>query len=58
MKKTKSAAVLTIFDPANFSPKGKRAIVKWLRYQATFLSRNSRKLAKRFTARYLYLMKV
>lgn len=52
--KTKSAAVLTIFDAPNMSEKGRKDIAAWLRRQAGFLLKNNKELAKRFTARYLY----
>jgi hypothetical protein len=50
----KSAAVLTIHRPAEMSARGRTNIVKWLRRQATMLSRYADKLASRYTARYLY----
>lgn len=53
-KKEKAAAIITIFDPANLSPKGKRAIVKWIREQATFIEKYNKEMGPRFRARYLY----
>ena len=50
----KSAAILTIHRPAEMSRRGRTDIVRWLRRQATMLSRHADKLASRYTARYLY----
>lgn len=52
--KTKSAAVLTVFDAPRFSKKGRKAIAEWLKRQAGFILNNSEQLSKRFSARYLY----
>ena len=52
--KTKSAAVLTIFDAADMTPKGKCDIARWLKRQATFLTMHGYEMSKRFTARYIY----
>lgn len=57
IKTEKSAAILTIHDAANMSAKGRRDVVAWLKRQAGFLETHSKQLAKRFTARYIYLPK-
>jgi hypothetical protein len=54
MKKDKSAAILTIFDAAKMSAKGRRQIAAWLKRQAAFLEKHAKELAPRFRARYLY----
>lgn len=53
--KRKWAAVLTIFDADDMTPKGRKDIAEWLRRQAKFLVKDGDKLSKRFTARYMYL---
>lgn len=53
-KKEKAAAVLTIFDAASMSPKGRASVVNWLTKQAVLLDQHSDQLSKRYTARYLY----
>lgn len=51
----KSAAILTIKGAGRMSPKGRKAIVAWLRRQASFLAQHSKDYSTgRFTARYLY----
>lgn len=52
--KTKSAAILTVFDAAKMSAKGRRDIVKWLQCQIKTLKNDSKQLAPRWTVRYLY----
>lgn len=54
MKKETSAAILTIKEPAEMTPKGRKAIAEWLRQQAKDLIKYGDNYAKRFTARYLY----
>ena len=51
---TKSAAIVTIYQPADMTAKGRRAVAAWLRRQATLLERHSKQLSRRFTTRYLY----
>jgi hypothetical protein len=53
----KSAAVLTIFDAANFSDEGVKAICKWLDQQKKWLRKHRTELSPRFTARYRYIKK-
>jgi hypothetical protein len=55
-EKSKSAAILTIFDAAMMTPKGVEDIVAWLRKQANQLKnkKDREQYAKRCTARYLY----
>lgn len=52
--KHKSAAVLTVFDAAKMTLKGRRDIAKWLQRQANTILTNSKRLSSRFTARYMY----
>ena len=52
--KTKSAAVVTIFDAPEMTLEGRKNVAKWLRQQARFLEKYGPELAARFTARYLY----
>ena len=54
MKATKSAAILTIHHAADMTPAGRKAVIAWLRRQATWLQRHHHQLGPRFTARYLY----
>jgi hypothetical protein len=51
---SQSAAVLTIFDASEMTPKGKCDIARWLRRQARFLTMHGYEMSKRFTARYMY----
>lgn len=53
-RKSRSAAVLTIHDAANMTIKGRSDIVAWLYRQIYAVEFNHKKLAKRYTARYLY----
>lgn len=53
-KKEKSAAVITIFDPADLSTKGRKDIARWMREQATFLEKYNKEMASRYRARYIY----
>lgn len=55
--KTKSAATLTVHDPAGMSAKGRRSVVKWLKHQAVILEKCPKQLSKRWIARYLYEVK-
>lgn len=57
-RKSQSAAVLTIREAGNFTPRGRRAIVRWIRKQADFLSKWGKHYDKRFIARYLYGQKM
>ena len=50
----KSAAVLTVFRVSEMTPNGRRDILRWLQRQMRFIKRDSKQLAKRYTARYLY----
>ena len=52
--KYKSAAVLTVFNAADFTPTGAKNIAKWLRDRANDIERHSKELSGRFRARYLY----
>ena len=52
----KSAAILTIKDAPKMTASGRRAVAQWLRKQAKFLEKDGSGFAKRFTARYLYLL--
>jgi hypothetical protein len=54
VKRQKSAAIVTIFRPADMTPAGRRRIATWLRRQAGFLQTHGKRMATRFTARYLY----
>ena len=54
-KKPKSAAVVTIRKAGAMTPKGRRAIVEWLRHQADMLEEHGKNYTlATFTARYLY----
>lgn len=53
-KNEKAAAILTIFDAAAMTPKGRAEVVKWLTKQAVLLDQYPDQLSKRYTARYLY----
>lgn len=50
----KAAAIVTIFDGANMTMRGRRDIAKWLRGRADLLETEGDNLASRFTSRYLY----
>jgi hypothetical protein len=50
----RSAAILTILDGANMTPKGKCDIARWLRRQARFLTMHGYEMSNRYTARYIY----
>lgn len=52
--KVSSAAVVTIFDAAKFSKKGRKSVANWLRSQARQLEQFADEYAGRYTARYLY----
>lgn len=52
--KTKTAAVLTVYDAAKMSAKGRRDIIRWLERQTETIKNEHQSLAKRWTARYLY----
>ena len=51
---TKTAAVLTIYRPADMTSSGRADIVKWLRQQVLYLCRYPDQLGPRYTARYQY----
>lgn len=54
-KKKRAAAILTINNPRLLSPRGRRAIAKWLEKQALNLMKYHKTMADaRYTARYLY----
>ena len=50
------AAILTVFDAAEFSEEGAKRVASWIVRQAKHLRRKKTRgaLSKRFTARYLY----
>ena len=54
--KVKSAAILTVHDISDMTPKGRRSIIKWLRRQADDIEKYHKVpgFSKRYTARYLY----
>jgi hypothetical protein len=52
--KEKCAAVLTIHNPADMSPKGKAEVLAWLKKQVKWFETDSQNLGKTFRARYLY----
>lgn len=52
--KDKTAAIVTVFRAPDMSTNGRRRIAEWLRRQASVLERNASKLARRYTARYIY----
>lgn len=59
MKKEKSAAILTIFDISKMTPKGREAIINWLKQQVNNIKKyhhvNGKEgFAHCYTARYLY----
>ncbi len=49
----RSAAILTLLDAEDLSPKGRHAVALWLRRQGAYLERHGHELSHRFTARYL-----
>jgi predicted dithiol-disulfide oxidoreductase (DUF899 family) len=55
-KKTKSAAILTVYDISKMTPKGRADIIAWLRLQVSYIKKYHKKpgFAKRYTARYYY----
>jgi hypothetical protein len=52
--KYNSAAVLTVKQANDMTPKGRKAIAKWLRKQADYLENFGDEYSARFIARYLY----
>jgi hypothetical protein len=48
------AAILTFRDPANYSARGKKSIIAWLRRQERKLQRSNHKMGKQYRARYIY----
>jgi chromosomal replication initiation ATPase DnaA len=53
-KRYESAAILTIKDAANMTPKGRRQVADWLRRQAKDLLSLGDQYDKTLRARYLY----
>lgn len=55
----KSAAILTIYDISNMTPKGRKAVLGWLKRQIKDIEKYHKVpgFSKRFTARYLYAEK-
>jgi hypothetical protein len=49
-----ASAVLTMFDIAEMTPRGKCDIGRWLRRQARFVTMHGYELGHRYVARYLY----
>lgn len=47
------AASITIHRAADLSPGGKRRVLAWLTREIKFIKKNSKKLSKRYIARYL-----
>ena len=54
MTKTKSAAIVTIYDAPSMSKRGRKSIAKWLRQRADIIEKEADALAPRFTSRYIY----
>lgn len=56
MKKVQSAAILTVKDISDMTPKGRKDIINWLLGQIKTIQKHHKKpgFAKRYTARYLY----
>jgi len=54
VKKEKYAAIVTIFDAASMSPKGRQNIANWLRRTGSALQKEGAKYDKNFKARYIY----
>ena len=50
----KEAARVVIVRGSEFTPSGRRRIAQWLRRQAAFLEKHNDRMAKRYTARWLY----
>ena len=50
---TRTVAVVTVREAANMTPKGRRAVAKWLREKADDVELHGKNLSKRFTARYV-----
>jgi hypothetical protein len=55
--KTKSAAILTIHNAADMTPKGRKQIIAWLKNQIANVEQYHSQMSKRFTARYIYSAK-
>ena len=53
-RKPRSVATLTVHGVPDMNQKERRAIAEWLQRQAIAVQFDGNKLAKRFTARYLY----
>jgi len=54
MEQEKSAAILTIKDANNMTPKGRKQVAEWLKEEAKNLIKHGKDYNKRFTARYIY----
>jgi hypothetical protein len=50
----KTAATIVVRRFADMTPEGRKAIVKWMRKQASWIDKYGDKLAVQFTARYYY----
>jgi hypothetical protein len=59
MKKEKSAAILTVYGISEMTPKGRKAIIDWLKHQISNIQKyhhvkGEAGFSKKYTARYLY----
>ena len=54
--KEKSAAILTVHKISEMTPKGRKAIIRWLKRQVENIEKHHKDpgFASRYTARYLY----
>lgn len=53
-RKLETAAIVTIYEAANMTKRGRMILANWLRKQAKFLLSHHDELSPRFTARYRY----
>lgn len=53
--KGKTAAIVTLMQPAKMTAKGRRQIANWLRSRAKLLEKHADLMAGRFTSRYIYV---
>jgi len=53
-KRPTSSVTITIHDAPDMTKEATKEIAKWMRRHASFLEKQPRDLAKRFTARYMY----
>jgi len=53
-KKTKNAAIVTVFDAAKMTTAGRKTIAAWLRKQAKWVEQNANQLSSRYRATYTY----